>query len=79
MRTLAVFTPGDATMTGLPPRIRLGDWVRLKDMTVSLEVIDVSDPALVMLRASNGAILKAGRLAVAPFDNNRDTMQVVDF
>jgi hypothetical protein len=63
----------------LPPRIRLGDRVRLKGMAAALEVIDITDPALVTLRAPNGATLKAGRLAVVPVDNNRDTMQAVDF
>ena len=41
----------------------------------ALEVIDITDPALVTLRAPNGAILMAGSLAVVSFDNNRDTMQ----
>jgi hypothetical protein len=37
-------------------------------------VIDVSDPALVTLRAPNGATLKAGRMAVVLVTDNRDTM-----
>lgn len=52
-------------MTKLPPRIRLGDHVFLQNTPVMpLEVIDTSDPALIVLRAPNGAVLKAGRKTV---------------
>ena len=52
-------------MTKLPTRIRTGDHVYLENMPVmALEVIDTSDPALIVLRSPNGATLKAGRKTV---------------
>ena len=52
-------------MTKLPPRIHIGDKVFIQNMhDLALEVIDVSDPALIVLRSPNGATLKAGRKTV---------------
>lgn len=52
-------------MTKLPPKIRIGDRVYLENMPVMpLEVIDITDPALVTLKAPNGATLKVGRRTV---------------
>lgn len=49
-------------MNSLPSRIKPGDRVYLQNMPVlALQVIDTSDPALIVLRAPNGATLKAGR------------------
>jgi hypothetical protein len=46
-------------------KIRVGDRVYIQGMPVMpLEVIDTSDPALIVLRAPNGATLKAGRKTV---------------
>ena len=46
-------------------RIKVGDRVYLENMPVMpLEVIDVSDPALIVLRSPNGVTLKAGRKTV---------------
>ena len=46
-------------------RIKVGDRVFIQSMPVmEMEVIDVSDPALIVLRAPNGATLKAGRRTV---------------
>jgi len=46
-------------------RLRIGDRVYIKGMpTMPLEVIDVSNPGLVVLRAPNCATLKAGRKTV---------------
>jgi hypothetical protein len=43
-------------------RIKQGDRVYIQNMPVmSLEVIDVSDPAYVVLQAPNGMKQKAGR------------------
>ena len=52
-------------MTKLSPRIHIGDRVYIGSMPVmALEVIDVSDPAVIVLRPPNGAMLKAGRRTV---------------
>ena len=52
-------------MTKFPPRIRIGDHVYVENMPVmALEVIDTSDPALIVMRAPNGMTLKAGRKTV---------------
>ena len=46
-------------------RIRVGDRVYIQGMPVmALEVIDCSDPSLIVLQAPNGATLKAGRKTV---------------
>lgn len=43
-------------------RIKVGDRVYVQNMPVmALEVINVSDPAYVVLQAPNGMKLKAGR------------------
>jgi hypothetical protein len=45
--------------------IKVGDRVYLMNMPVmALEVIDVSDPALIVLRSPHGTTLKAGRKTV---------------
>jgi hypothetical protein len=46
-------------MQGMGRRIRLGDKVFIQGMPVmALEVIDASDPALIVLRSPNGATLR---------------------
>jgi hypothetical protein len=58
-------------MSKLPQRIRVGDKVFIQGMPVmALEVIDVSDPALIVLRAPNGATLKADRKTVIRVDSS---------
>lgn len=57
-------------MTKLPTRIRIGDRVYLVSMPVMpLEVIDISDPSLIVLRSPNDATLKAGRRTVIRVEN----------
>ena len=52
-------------MTKLPSRIHIGDRCSSENMPdLALEVIDISDPALIVLRTPNGAMLKAGRKTV---------------
>jgi hypothetical protein len=48
----------------LAARVKVGDKVLLEGGTEVFEVIDVSDPALVVLEAESGATFRAGRLAV---------------
>ena len=46
-------------------RVKVGDKVYIQNMPVmALEVIDTSNPSLIVLRAPNGATLKAGRKTV---------------
>jgi hypothetical protein len=49
-------------MSSLPRRLKPGDRVYVQALTA----VDLSDPALVVLQADNGARLKVGRLAVVP-------------
>lgn len=44
--------------------VRVGDSVRVDGMNTVFEVLDVTDPATVTLRAPSGATVRAGRFAV---------------
>jgi hypothetical protein len=56
-------------------RIRVGDRVYVQNMPVlPLEVVDTSDPSLIVLRAPNGATLKAGQKTIIKVETREGTI-----